>query len=619
MIITALHAEHFRKYQRLQLDNLPTRGLIAVIGGNESGKSSIGDAIQFGLFGRTTQFISTETAKLIQWGATQATVTLRLQHRGHEYRLVRTINSEGEMAATLFSTEEEQTLADTPEAVAQQLRALLGYHYGAFAKAFYWGYLHNDSPQRDSNNLLTLAGLQEYAHLVDQLKNELHIHQEQTTELVTQQQQLQHAIANVPQDNNDLPQLQAFSHDLTEQQQHLLQLSKNIDKAAESYPTHLERYQEVRHRSQHVNRWTKISLIAFLLTFTIGVIFLATPLWQMLDLTTPTPVMRDITGRVLVRLASLFAIISAGFLVYGWFIDARHLKPLQNRAEQMRNTLQSGHNACVQPVLGLVETATAQYFQDKPLALQKPEHDATELAAIPEWLTTLTDYATKPLYVLRASDTLNQGLAHHHDVLGQYLALLQTDIDTEQHHITQREQLQSALWELEEAEQQERRQQVVLHTAIDLLQRDSSHNVTRFNKLVKQHCPELMQRFTQSHYKTLEVHPDFSIQVFAEEKGDYLDFNEMSAGTQRQLALALQIALATALADATKAEHQLLFLDEPFAFFDPERTDTALHSLQESTQSSLSQIWLATQTLPNNVHCAKVIECPQNSTTLHIP
>ena len=46
MIITALKASDFRKYADLHLTQLPERGLIAVIGCNESGKSSIGDAIQ---------------------------------------------------------------------------------------------------------------------------------------------------------------------------------------------------------------------------------------------------------------------------------------------------------------------------------------------------------------------------------------------------------------------------------------------------------------------------------------------------------------------------------------------------------------------------------------------
>ena len=616
MIITALHAEHFRKYQHLQLDNLPERGLIALVGGNESGKSSIGDAIQFGLFGRTGQLLASDAAKLIQWGAEQATVTLRLQHRGHEYRLVRSVNAAGEIATMLFSTEEEITLADTPDAVAQQLRALFGYQYGAFAKAFYWGYQQTDSPQRDSHNLLTLAGLQEYAHLVDQFKGEIQVRQDRIEELLDQQTHLQQAITALPNATEALPKLQSLSQDLSNQQQHLLQVGKTVDKAAETYPVDLERYQTISQRTDSITRWTKISLIAFLITLCVGVALLIDALWQPLELTLPSPTTRDFLGRSLVRIASVLAIIGAGLLVYGWYIDMRHLKPLQNSAQQLVNTLQTAYNACIQPVRSLMGQETAQHFDQRPPAIVKPDNDANALADIPEWLAAVTTYATKPLYILRAADALNQGLTHHHTVLGQYAALLQTDIDTEQGQITQREHLQAALWEQEEAEQAERREQVVTHTAIDLLQRDASHNVSRFNQLVKKHCPQLLQRFTQSHYKTLEVHPDFSIQVLSEEKGDYLEFNEMSVGTQRQVALALQIALATALADATKAEMQLLFLDEPFAFFDPERTDTALHSLQESTQSSLCQIWMTTQTIPTSVICAKVIECPQGTTTL---
>ena len=128
MIITSIIADNFRKYAHLQLDNLPEQGLIALTGGNESGKSTIGDAIQFGLFGRTDQVPAEDAAKLIHWGANKASVALRLQHRGHEYRLIRSIDSAGNVAATLFSTEEEVTLADTPETVERQMKALFGYY-----------------------------------------------------------------------------------------------------------------------------------------------------------------------------------------------------------------------------------------------------------------------------------------------------------------------------------------------------------------------------------------------------------------------------------------------------------------------------------------------------------
>ena len=172
MIITALKASDFRKYADLHLTQLPERGLIAVIGCNESGKSSIGDAIQFGLFGCTAQLDETQVNKLIRWGTEQTTVTLHLQHRGHAYHLIRSVNQAGDTMATLFSTEEGLTLADTPETVEHQLKALLGYNHKAFAQAFYWSQQTAQLPQGDNEQLLALAGLKEYANLSGQLQNE---------------------------------------------------------------------------------------------------------------------------------------------------------------------------------------------------------------------------------------------------------------------------------------------------------------------------------------------------------------------------------------------------------------------------------------------------------------
>ena len=52
MLIKSLEAHNFRKYEVLTVNDLPEYGLIAISGLNESGKSSIGEAIFFALFGR---------------------------------------------------------------------------------------------------------------------------------------------------------------------------------------------------------------------------------------------------------------------------------------------------------------------------------------------------------------------------------------------------------------------------------------------------------------------------------------------------------------------------------------------------------------------------------------
>ena len=52
MIINKIRAQNVLKYAELSID-LAEKGLIAISGQNESGKSSIGETVCFGLFGRT--------------------------------------------------------------------------------------------------------------------------------------------------------------------------------------------------------------------------------------------------------------------------------------------------------------------------------------------------------------------------------------------------------------------------------------------------------------------------------------------------------------------------------------------------------------------------------------
>lgn len=616
MIITSITAENFRKYTHLQLDNLPERGLIALTGGNESGKSSIGDAIQFGLFGRTDQIKSTEAAKLIHWGAKQASVSLRLQHRGHEYRLVRSVDTEGNIAATLFSTEEEVTLADTPETVERQLKALFGYYYGAFAKAFYWGQQSSLAREGDSDNLRALAGLKEHASLSGQLEREQQERLQTLEELEARRQHTSRAVDTLHIDEQQLPRLNTIVTDLEERQQHLALLGQRLDKESLAYPGNLDRFHGVDTRSQKIGRWTKITLLVFLLALLTGLFLLFTPGWGSNLLDNLSASMRDLLGRGAIRLASIAALVGAVLLIYGWYMDVRRLRPLQIQARNLANAMEESYQRCTQPVSRLLQTDSTDYLLEKHLDLPEASTTHPDMASVPDWTQSAQRYQAKALYVHSAADTLSLGLTNRSKELAQHLEVLRADIQASQQQLQHKAQLQALVQQQEDALEHERREQVVTNTAIDLLQRDASHSIERFNQLVKTRCPELLQRFTQSHYKSLEILPDFSLKVLSEEKGDFLDFNEISTGTQRQVALAMRIALANALADATKTDQQMLFLDEPFAFFDPERTNNTLHSLAETSKGAISQIWLTAQTKPEGIKLAQVIHCPQGSHVL---
>ena len=78
---------------------------------------------------------------------------------------------------------------------------------------------------------------------------------------------------------------------------------------------------------------------------------------------------------------------------------------------------------------------------------------------------------------------------------------------------------------------------------------------------------------------------------------------------QRQIALAMRVSLANTLAESTDIQCQFMFLDEPFAFFDPERTTATINRLYESTDGNLSQIWVTVQELPEGLDTAFMVNC----------
>lgn len=622
MIITALKASDFRKYADLHLTQLPERGLIAVIGCNESGKSTIGDAIQFGLFGRTTQLDETQVNKLIRWGAEQTTVSLHLQHRGHTYHLIRSVNQAGDTMATLFSTEDELTLADTPAMVEQQLKALLGYHHKAFTQAFYWNQQTPQIAQGDNKQLLALAGLQEYANLSEQLQNENRERIQTIEQMDAACQQLQDNLNTLPIDEARLPQLESMGTILENRQQTFLQLSQRLDKEAEVYPGNREKFSTLKHNSERLSFWTRTILMVFVLMLVTGLFLLLSPQQWLSGMSND---LREMLGKATIRVAALTALVGAALLIYAWFVEMRQLRPLRLQADRLANTLMEGFDITNTPADEQLTRSdeplaheVARYILQTQTDIPAVSSDHPDIAVLPEWTESVRRYELSTANLQGAIDALNASMENRNREFGRYLQTLNADKAQQYAAIDQRQQLQEQLDKQEIALEHIRRDRVVFDTALDLLQRSGSQAVGRFNQLVQQHCTEFIQHFTHGHYSTIQITSDFTLKVFSEKKGAYLDFAEISVGTQRQMVLAMLIAMANALADNTRTTHQLLFLDEPLAFFDPERSLSTLQRLHAVSQSApLSQVWLTAQTLPEHIDFVKIIECSQTSAVLH--
>jgi exonuclease SbcC len=144
--------------------------------------------------------------------------------------------------------------------------------------------------------------------------------------------------------------------------------------------------------------------------------------------------------------------------------------------------------------------------------------------------------------------------------------------------------------------------------AIELLAGASKHFSSKFNRDIRDLMASTLPVFTQGRYEHLQIEPGLGVRVFSNDKRDFLDIEEISSGTQRQIMLALRLAMAQKLMGRAVKGRQFAFLDEPFAFFDEERTRHALQALDELSDA-ISQIWIVSQTFPDGHEFAVEIKC----------
>jgi DNA repair exonuclease SbcCD ATPase subunit len=139
MILNKLVAHNFLKYEHLELISLPDPGIVAISGANESGKSTIGEAICFSLFGRTFLGESTRIKELVRWGELNGNVMLEFQVRGENWTVYREIDSDGNHLAKLYRSGNEHDATIGVAAVNTAIIELGGCDFNRFVDSFYLG------------------------------------------------------------------------------------------------------------------------------------------------------------------------------------------------------------------------------------------------------------------------------------------------------------------------------------------------------------------------------------------------------------------------------------------------------------------------------------------------
>jgi exonuclease SbcC len=157
----------------------------------------------------------------------------------------------------------------------------------------------------------------------------------------------------------------------------------------------------------------------------------------------------------------------------------------------------------------------------------------------------------------------------------------------------------------------------VRETALKLTEGACSDIYTQFNKVLSKYTAIVVPKLTEKRYKQVQIDDNLRLRVYSSEKNDFAELDELSSGTQRQIMLALRLAISRALVEAGQQGKQFIILDEPFAFFDRERIRNTITSLK-GLDKNITQFWIITQEFESPEQFELHIQCSRDSDELKV-
>lgn len=151
MRLTSLEARDFRRFRSLRFEKLPLEGIIGIVGENESGKTTLGEAVSFALFGRTVRVEEENLRELIRWGEEACSVSLGLELGGTAYRVERELDRDGSYTARLLDGAGAE-LARGVGRVRRALSEVLPLSFDEFRYSFFLGQKELESVEHDDES-----------------------------------------------------------------------------------------------------------------------------------------------------------------------------------------------------------------------------------------------------------------------------------------------------------------------------------------------------------------------------------------------------------------------------------------------------------------------------------
>lgn len=201
MIVHRLSARNALRYERVELNDLPDRGVILITGPNESGKSTLGELICLALFGRTSSVPTERIERVIRWNSRSMEVDVEVgAPDGHSWRIRRNLDLDGEPGANLYCP---ATGADVHgwQAVTDAVVDLLGYDFDAFVESFYLARRDIGPPTPRSETLKAMAGVLPLERTVDELLAQVPEYELRSVDLAQQSAQVAEQLAAIARDD----------------------------------------------------------------------------------------------------------------------------------------------------------------------------------------------------------------------------------------------------------------------------------------------------------------------------------------------------------------------------------------------------------------------------------
>ncbi len=615
MIITRIKGCNILKYRRLELA-LPESGLIAISGQNESGKSSIGEAVCFALFGRTFSIGPDELDKVVRWGENHCTVTLDFTVDGVAWELSRMLDRDGNHGASLTRAGDEEPVARGVKVVNERLVELVGFEYEQFVESFYLAQREITTPHPHSQAVKIMAGIAPLERVREEIAGEIRERHELLGEVQAEIDTVRSDLDALDVEPGRLERLERERATLRDQADQVGGLGEEIAQRVDTYAEHMRAiYQAQSARS----RAAFLRFVFFLLALA------ALALWWLLGEGAEMPLAGQVRG-LLDQYAPQYVQVPlqwwlwgaaglGGLFLLSWLRVAAkggRVRRLRAEAGQLAESLQRARDLEIeieQPLPeALEETPAAPAGESAEEALDDEAGEEASVEVVPERPDAMA-FESLVERIASGEAAVRQVRAYVEpelvwldwvrEQLGAEVATLDAAIEEEQARLREATNLGQVLEGLREQREEVEARIRLRETAIELLEGAVGALSNQFNRDIKELVARLLPRFTDGRYEHLQIDRDLSVRVFSAEKRDFMDLEEVSSGTQRQIMLALRLALSQKLLARKVRGRQFAFLDEPFAFFDEERTRRALAALAELGED-ISQVWIVAQSFPED-------------------